>query len=41
MAIENYKAVLYLQEDGSWVGEIPAISGYYALMANRESALCQ
>jgi predicted RNase H-like HicB family nuclease len=39
MTFENYKIVLYRQEDGSWVAEIPAISGCYALMATRELAL--
>jgi predicted RNase H-like HicB family nuclease len=36
---EDYKIVLYRQEDGSWVAEIPAIPGCYALMPTRESAL--
>ena len=39
MGLENYKIVLYRQEDGSWVAEIPAISGCYALMPTREQAL--
>ena len=39
MGIENYKIVLYRQDDGSWVAEIPAISGCYALMPTREQAL--
>lgn len=39
MVLENYKIVLYRQEDGSWVAEIPAISGCYALMPTREQAL--
>ena len=39
MTLENYKTVLYRQEDGSWVAEIPAISGCYALMPTREQAL--
>jgi len=39
MTFENYKIVLYRQEDGSWVAEIPAISGCYALMPTREEAL--
>lgn len=37
--LEDYKIVLYRQEDGSWVAEIPAISGCYALMPTREQAL--
>lgn len=39
MRLEDYKTVLYRQEDGSWVAEIPAISGCYALMPTREEAL--
>jgi predicted RNase H-like HicB family nuclease len=41
MKLEDYKTVLYRQEDGSWVAEIPAISGCYALMDARESALAE
>ena len=37
--LEDYKTVLYRQEDGSWVAEVPAISGCYALMPTREEAL--
>lgn len=39
MSLEDYKIVLYRQEDNSWVAEIPAISGCYALMPTREQAL--
>jgi predicted RNase H-like HicB family nuclease len=39
LGIEKYKIVLYRQADGSWVAEIPAISGCYALMSTREQAL--
>jgi predicted RNase H-like HicB family nuclease len=39
--IEDYNTVLYRQEDGSWVAEIPAISGCYALMPTREAALAE
>jgi predicted RNase H-like HicB family nuclease len=39
MIFENYEIVLYRQEGGSWVAEIPAISGCYALMPTREQAL--
>ena len=39
MGLEDYKIVLYRQEDHSWVAEIPAISGCYALMPTREQAL--
>lgn len=41
MKLEDYKTVLYRQEDGSWVAEIPAISGCYALMPSREAALAE
>ncbi|MGB7752298.1 MAG: type II toxin-antitoxin system HicB family antitoxin [Candidatus Acidiferrales bacterium] len=41
MTIDDYKTVLYRQEDGSWVAEIPAISGCYALMETREAALAE
>ena len=39
MKLDDYKTVLYRQEDGSWVAEIPSISGCYALMPTREEAL--
>jgi predicted RNase H-like HicB family nuclease len=38
---QDYKMVLYRQEDGSWVAEIPAISGCYALMLTKEEALAE
>jgi predicted RNase H-like HicB family nuclease len=41
MTLENYKTILYRQDDGSWVAEIPAISGCYALMGTREAALAE
>ncbi len=41
MTVNDYKTVLYRQEDGSWVAEIPAISGCYALMPTREEALTE
>ncbi|HEY4683503.1 MAG TPA: type II toxin-antitoxin system HicB family antitoxin [Candidatus Acidoferrales bacterium] len=41
MTDQDYKTVLYRQEDGSWVAEIPAISGCYALMPTREEALAE
>ena len=37
----DYKTILYRQEDGSWVAEIPAIPGCYALMPTREEALAE
>ncbi len=41
MSLQNYKTVLYRQEDGAWVAEVPAISGCYALMPTREEALAE
>jgi predicted RNase H-like HicB family nuclease len=41
MKLEGYKTILYRQEDGSWVAEIPAIPGCYALMDTREAALAE
>jgi predicted RNase H-like HicB family nuclease len=41
MSVEDYKTILYRQEDGSWVAEIPAIPGCYALMPSREEALAE
>jgi predicted RNase H-like HicB family nuclease len=41
MKLEDYKTVLYRQQDGSWVAEIPAIPGCYALMDTREDALAE
>jgi predicted RNase H-like HicB family nuclease len=41
MKLEDYKTVLYGQQDGSWVAEIPAIAGCYALMETREAALAE
>lgn len=37
--LANYRIILYAQEDGGWVAEIPAIGGCYALMDTREGAL--
>jgi predicted RNase H-like HicB family nuclease len=41
MEFENYKIVLYRQDDGSWVAEIPSLPGCYALMPTREEALAE
>jgi predicted RNase H-like HicB family nuclease len=41
MKLEDYKTILYRQQNGSWVAEIPAISGCYALMDTREAALAE
>ena len=39
MKFEDYKIILYRQEDGSWVAEIPALPACYSLMSTREDAL--
>ncbi len=39
MGFDDYKVVLYRQDDGSWVAEIAALGGCYALMDTREAAL--
>ena len=39
--LHDYKTVLYRQEDGTWVAEVPAIPGCYALMPTREDALAE
>ncbi len=41
MGFDDYKVVLYRQDDGSWVAEIPALGGCYALMDTREAALAE
>jgi predicted RNase H-like HicB family nuclease len=41
MTLHDYKTILYRQEDGSWVAEVPAIAGCYALMPTREQALAE
>jgi predicted RNase H-like HicB family nuclease len=41
MGFDDYKVVLYRQDDGSWVAEIPAVGGCYALMDTREAALAE
>jgi len=37
----HYKVVLYRNQPGGWVAEIPAIHGCYALMPTREGALAE
>ena len=39
LTLRDYKTILYRQEDGSWVAEVPAIPGCYALMSTRSQAL--
>ena len=41
MTVNDYKTVLYRQEDGSWVAEIPAVPSCYGLMPTREEALAE
>jgi predicted RNase H-like HicB family nuclease len=41
MTCQDYKTVLFRREDGSWVAEIPAIPGCYALMESRDAALAE
>jgi predicted RNase H-like HicB family nuclease len=41
MKFEDHKTIFYRQDDGSWVAEIPAIPGCYALMDTREAALAE
>ncbi len=41
MSLEDYRAVVYRQQDGSWVAEVPAISGCYALMSTRQEAIAE
>jgi predicted RNase H-like HicB family nuclease len=39
VTLNDCKTILYRQNDGSWVAEVPAIPGCYALMQTREAAL--
>ena len=41
MGFDDYEVVLYRQDDGPWVAEIPALGGCYALMDTREAALAE
>jgi predicted RNase H-like HicB family nuclease len=41
MSLDDYKVVLYRNQPGGWVAEIPAIPGCYALMPTREEALAE
>lgn len=38
MKFEDYKIVLYREDDGAWAAEIAALSGCYALMKTRGEA---
>ena len=39
MGFDDYKVVLYRNQPGGWVAEIPAIPGCHALMPTGEEAL--
>jgi hypothetical protein len=39
MKLEDYKVVLYRQQDGSWVAEIPAIAGLLRADGNERSSV--
>ena len=41
MTLDNYKVILYRNQPGGWVAEVPAIPGCYALMGTREEALAE
>ena len=41
MSFDDYTVVLYRQGDDTWVAEIPAIGGCYALMNTRAAALVE
>jgi predicted RNase H-like HicB family nuclease len=41
MSLHDYKTVLYRQDDGSRVAEVPTLPGCYALMPTREAALTE
>jgi len=41
MSLDDYKVVLYRNQPGGWVAEVPAIRGCYALMPTREEALAE
>ncbi|MGO8736664.1 MAG: type II toxin-antitoxin system HicB family antitoxin [Terriglobia bacterium] len=41
MTLHDYKTVLYRQDDGAWVAEVPGLNGCYALMPTREAALSE
>jgi predicted RNase H-like HicB family nuclease len=41
MKFEDYKIILYRQENGSWVAEIPVLPACYALMKTREQTLAE
>jgi predicted RNase H-like HicB family nuclease len=41
MGFDDYKVVLYRNQPGGWVAEIPALAGCHALMPTAEEALVE
>lgn len=41
MRFEDYKIILYRQDNGAWVAEIPSLPACHALMNTREEALAE
>jgi predicted RNase H-like HicB family nuclease len=41
MYFKNYKTILFRQEDGSWVAEIPCLPACYTLSETRDLALAE
>jgi predicted RNA binding protein YcfA (HicA-like mRNA interferase family)/predicted RNase H-like HicB family nuclease len=41
MSLDDYKVVLYRNQPGGWVAEVPSIPGCHALMPTREAALAE
>lgn len=41
MRFEDYKIILYRQDDGAWVAEILSLPSCYALMKTREATLAE
>jgi predicted RNase H-like HicB family nuclease len=41
MQFDDYKVVIYKNQPGSWVAEIPSIPGCYALMPTQEQSLAE
>lgn len=39
MSLDDYKVVLYRNDPGGWVAEVPSVPGCYALMPTRDAAL--
>jgi predicted RNase H-like HicB family nuclease len=41
MKFDDYKIILYRQDDGAWVAEIPSLPACHALMSTSEEALAE